>query len=165
MNVFARHILSRARESVVVDSRAFKITASLLGVVVGIFLLLARKGSAALKVLTAVHRAAYFNTADKIVESLIRRALHGAAFSGPLRDACRAHIESSDSHAMSFEADPTRLLGPLAMVLRSPTDTHKGVISDFRTMSSPYSRVCSTYAGLWNATTSCWNPVGAALYR
>ena len=42
MNVFARHILWRARESVVVDSRAFKITASLLGVVVGIFFLLAR---------------------------------------------------------------------------------------------------------------------------
>ena len=125
----SRQLAAAVREYVLLDFPPYRWIVSLGGLGVGLMLLVIRRSGIALRVLTAVHRAAYLRASDTIVEHLLRSAFQDADFARPLRQACRAYIDHQDhSQNVPVAADPNRLLGPLAMVLRSPSDDHKGVI-------------------------------------
>jgi glycosyltransferase involved in cell wall biosynthesis len=125
-----REMLTTAREYIVFDSMSFRVCAALLGLAAGYTLLAVRSGRFALRILSAVHRAGYLVAADRAIEHLFRTSFAGSRFGAPLVQACRAETLKRDTEASTakFIDNPRALLGPLAMVLRSPNSRHKGVL-------------------------------------
>jgi glycosyltransferase involved in cell wall biosynthesis len=121
-------LITKTREYVLFDSWLYRKTAAAAGLAAGFLLLLLRRGRPALRVLSAVHRAGYMTPADRAVESALRRAFSGSRAYVPLARAIHAHVQDTSAAPPRLSANPSSLLGPLAMVLRSPRAGRKGVI-------------------------------------
>jgi glycosyltransferase involved in cell wall biosynthesis len=118
----------RAYEYLALDCAFCRKGVAGLGLVAGLLLLVCRRGSESLRVLAAVHRAAYMRTADRIIERLLARGFAGSGFCSPLPAAIGRHVNDTRLQAPPFTKDPRAMLGSLALVLRSPTTGSKGVI-------------------------------------
>ena len=115
------------REYAQFDSTIYRSCAAFVGLCGGLVCLIAGRDATALRLLSAMHRAAYLRLADRLVESLFGRALSGGP-TAPLTAAARQHVFTDTAAPPQLASKPDALLGPLAMVLRSPTAERKGII-------------------------------------
>lgn len=116
------------RERVLFDSSVFRVSAAVAGTTAGLVLLLARRGDSALRLLSGVHRSGLLSWADDLIEWIFRNALRGSRLGRPLTTAIARQVQNWTDAPPTLAEDPERLLGPLAMVLRSPDARHKGVL-------------------------------------
>jgi glycosyltransferase involved in cell wall biosynthesis len=122
----------RLKEWLAFDLPLFHKTAGLLGYVVARLLRAAGHTRRSFSLLSKLHRADFLQLTNSFAEKVAREAAAHAA-SGrdhPLLGVYKAHVEqqSPSARTAKFFDDPTRLLGPMAMVLKSASADEKGVL-------------------------------------
>ena len=140
---------ARAREWLEFDSVVFRKTVAFGGLAVGSLMHRGGDRYRALSIYGTVHRSAYSARASRKIEALIRSSC-ATIPNGETRHAlvpfCRQHIDSIEPvpATAKFFAHPEKILGPLAIVLKSAAAGEKGVIL------LQYSHMFPVFAKLFN---------------
>lgn len=122
-------IKQRVKEALEFDSRVFSTATGVVGLTAGLGLCAAGRPRQGFNILSKLHRFAGLDWISRPAERLARAAADPAC-PHPLGDVYRAHVEGQVPTPASkkFFEDPGRLLGALALVLKSPKPNERGVI-------------------------------------
>src|SRR5262249_2766034 len=118
----------RLKEYLTLDSFVFRRLTGLVGYAAARLLSACGQKQYEFLLLSKLHRADSFWLANARAEQLAREGANGANHA--VAALYQAHIEriSASPRTAKFFAHPTRLLGQMALVLKSPTAGEKGVI-------------------------------------
>lgn len=112
-----------------VSIRAFLGAASMVG---GLLLLLSGRGVRGAEFLARAHRGDFHPAVSRLAERLFRKAIAGEGgwVTKQLRDAILRYPNEirPTSHTQRFFDDPQRLLSGCALVVKSPTESERGVL-------------------------------------
>jgi glycosyltransferase involved in cell wall biosynthesis len=119
-----RRGLAGAVEYAKFESRFVKAGIGCCGLAVATVLRLARRRSEALRIETSLHRNAFFEPVDRVIEARVRDAI------GPGGGKLEGYLENLQPQPATagFFKDPTRLLGHRILALKSPAAGEKGVL-------------------------------------
>jgi glycosyltransferase involved in cell wall biosynthesis len=123
----------RLREAIEFDSPLLARLAALSAILVAKVLALAGRTQAAFGLLSKVHASAYSPRAARLVEGLLQSAI---GTSGPrlepnwIAPVLRQHVDGQQptGHTRRYFETPERMLGSIAMVVKSPRGGERGVI-------------------------------------
>lgn len=123
---------ARVQEYLAFDCQPFRAAAGAAGLLATRLLWAAGQTRRAFQLLCKLHRADFLGAANARAERLAREAAAAAAAAGDhpvlrLYDDHVSQVRPTDRTAKFFKT-PDRLLGTLALVLRSPRDGEKGVL-------------------------------------
>jgi glycosyltransferase involved in cell wall biosynthesis len=132
--IVVRLFILHLREWLEFDSGVVKRFVGLLGLVLGFFYYKMGMAEKAVVIWSKVHSAACSHLVNEIVTRLMRCATakrDGNSEPNILQRTFREHVESlrPTLRTQKFFDDPKRLLGPMAMVMKSRVGDEKGVIS------------------------------------